>query len=51
MKIKKEEAIEAWEKLDEIIDSLDWDGIFSNNELNTVEKSMTLIHMFILERR
>ena len=45
--ITKSDAIKAWEALDGIIDSLDWSGTFTDDELNDVEKSMTIIQQFI----
>lgn len=45
--VTKSDAIEAWKTLDSIIDSLDWNGAFIDDELNDVEKSMAIIQQFI----
>ena len=45
--VTKNDAVKAWETLDNIIDSLDWNGVFNDNELNDVEKSMATIKQFI----
>lgn len=45
--VTKNDAIKAWETLDGIIDSLDWSGVFIDDELNDIEKSMTTILQFI----
>lgn len=45
--VTKSDAIKALKTLDGIIDSLDWNGVFNDNELNDVEKSMATIKQFI----
>lgn len=45
--VTKSDAIKALKTLDNIIDSLDWNGVFNDNELNDVEKSMATIKQFI----
>lgn len=45
--VTKSDAIKAWETLDSIIDSLNWSGVFIDNELNDVEKSMTILREFL----
>lgn len=45
--VTKHDAIKAWETLDGIIDNLDWSGVFINDELNDIEKSMATIQQFI----
>lgn len=45
--VTKNDAIKAWEILDSIIDSLDWSGVFIDDELNDIEKSMAIIQQFI----
>lgn len=45
--VTKSDAIKAWETLDSIIDSLDYSGVFIDNELNDVEKSMTILYKFL----
>lgn len=47
--IDKNKALEAWKHLDAIIDSLDWNGAFSDSEMYTVEESMNIIYRFIKE--
>lgn len=43
----KNDAVKALETLDGIIDSLDWSGVFIDDELNDIEKSMAIIQQFI----
>lgn len=45
--VTKSDAIKAWETLDSIIDSLDYSGVFIDNELNDVEKSMAILYEFL----
>ena len=45
--VTKSDAIKAWETLDSIIDNLDYIGVFIDNELNDVEKSMTILYEFL----
>lgn len=45
--VTKNDAMKAWETLDGIIDTLDWSGGFIDNELNDVEKSMTILREFL----
>lgn len=45
--VTKNDAIKAWETLDSIIDSLDWSGVFIDDELDDIEKSMAIIQQFI----
>lgn len=46
-RIDKPTALKALETLDSIIDSLDWSGVFIDDELNDIEKSMAIIQQFI----
>lgn len=50
MKISNEVAINAWERLNDIIDSLDWSGVFIDDELDIVEQSMSILEQYIIER-
>lgn len=43
----KSDALKALETIDNIIDYLDYSDIFTNDELNDVEKSMAIIQQFI----
>ena len=45
--VDKNYSIKAWEILNSIIDSLDWSGVFIDDELNDIEKSMATIQQFI----
>ena len=45
--VTKSDAIKALETLDGIIDNLDWSGVFIDDELNDIEKSMAIIQQFI----
>lgn len=45
--VTKNDAVKALETLDSIIDGLDWSGVFSDDELNDIEKSMAIIQQFI----
>lgn len=45
--VTKNDAVKALETLDGIIDSLDWSGVFIDDELNDVEKSMTILREFL----
>ena len=45
--VTKNDAAKALETLDGIIDSLDWSGVFIDDELNDIEKSMAIIQQFI----
>lgn len=47
--IDKNKALEAWKRLDAIIDDLDWSGALANSEMCTVEESMNIIYQFIKE--
>lgn len=44
--VTKNDAVKALETLDGIIDSLDWSGVFIDDELNDVEKSITILREF-----
>lgn len=50
MKISNEVAMNAWERLDAVIDSLDWSGVFINDELDIVEQAMSILEQYIVER-
>lgn len=50
MRISNEVAIKAWERLDAVIDMLDWSGIFINDELDIVEQAMSILEQYIIER-
>ena len=50
MKISNKVAISAWDRLDAIIDSLDWSGVFINDELDIVEQTMSILRQYIVER-
>lgn len=45
--VTKNDAVKALETLNGIIDSLDWNGVFIDDELNDVEKSMTILREFL----
>lgn len=45
--VTKNDAVKALETLDDIIDNLDWSGVFIDDELNDVEKSMTILREFL----
>lgn len=45
--VTKNDAVKALEILDGIIDSLDWNGTFTDDEVNYIEKSMATIQQFI----
>lgn len=45
--VTKNDAVKALETLDGIIDSLDQSGVFIDDELNDIEKSMAIIQQFI----
>lgn len=45
--VTKNNAVKALETLDGIIDSLDWSDVFIDDELNDVEKSMTILREFL----
>lgn len=45
--VTKSDALKAWETLDGIIDNLDYSGVFIDDELNDIEKSMATIQQFI----
>lgn len=45
--VTKNDAVKALETLDGIIDSLDQNGVFIDDELNDIEKSMAIIQQFI----
>ena len=49
--VTKNDAVKALETLDGIIDSLDWSGVFIDDELNDVEKSMTILREFLEQER
>ena len=50
MKISNEVAMNALERLDGVIDSLDWSGVFINDELDVVEQAMSILEQYIIER-
>lgn len=50
MKISNEVAVNAWGRLDAVIDSLDWSGVFINDELDIVEQAMGVLEQYIVER-
>ena len=35
--------IEAWETLNHLLDELDWDGVFVDDELRIIELCMTIL--------
>lgn len=37
--------------LDDIIDELSWSGTFTNNELNNIERSITILQEFIKQQK
>ena len=43
MKISNEVAINAWERLTDVIDSLAWSGAFIDDELAIVEQAMGIL--------
>ena len=45
--VTKNDAVKACEILYSIIDSLDYNGVFIDDELNDVEKSMTILREFL----
>ena len=45
--VTKNDAVKAWEILDSINDRLDNNGAFIDDELNDVEKSMTILREFL----
>ena len=50
MKISNEVAINAWERLNDVIDSFDWSGVFIDDELDIVERAMDILEQYIIER-
>lgn len=51
MKISNEVAMNAWERLNAVIDSLDWSGgVFINDELDIVGQAMSILEQYIIER-
>lgn len=48
---EKIKALNAWEQLDAIIDSLDWQGVFDEQELREIEESMSIMLQFIASRK
>lgn len=50
MKISNEVVMNAWERLDAVIDSLDWSGVFINDELDIIEQAMSILEQYIIER-
>ena len=50
MKISNEVAMNAWERLDAVIDSLDWSGVFIDDELDIIEQAMSILEQYIIER-
>lgn len=49
--ITKAKALNAWERLDAIIDSLDWQGVFDEQELQEIEESMTIMYRYISSQK
>ena len=43
----KKEAIEALDRIDSLIDMLDWQGILDPEDLNDVEKDMAIVSTFL----
>lgn len=43
----KKEAIEALDRIDSLIDMLDWQGILDTEELNDVDKDMAIVSTFL----
>lgn len=50
MKISNEVAMNAWERLNDVIDLLDWSGVFINDELDIIERDMSILEQYIIER-
>lgn len=50
MKISNDVAMNALERLGAVIDSLDWNGVFINDELDVVEQAMSILEQYIIER-
>lgn len=50
MKISNEVAMNAWERLDAVIGSLDWSGVFINDELDIIEQAMSILEQYIIEK-
>ncbi len=51
MKISNEVAMNTWERLDAVIDSLYWSGVFIDDELDIVEQAMSVLELYIIEKR
>lgn len=45
--IDKTQALAAWKKLDAIIDSLDWQGVFDEQELREIEEYMATMLQYM----
>lgn len=43
----KKEAMEALDRIDALIDMLDWQGILDTEELNDVERDMVIVNTFL----
>ena len=50
MKISNDVAMNALERLDAVVDSLDWSGAFIDDELDIVEQAMVILEQYIIER-
>ena len=50
MKISNDVAMNALERLDAVIDSLDWNGVFIDDELDIIERDMSILEQYIIER-
>lgn len=51
MKISNDVAMNTWERLDAVIDSLYWSGVFIDDELDIVEQAMSVLELYIIEKR
>ena len=47
--VTKTDAMKAWEDINNIIDMLDYQGAFSDEEVNILEVAMTTMLQFINE--
>ena len=47
MKFTKSQALNSWNKVNEVLDIMDWSGKLTGDDLNTVEVNMSILYEFL----
>lgn len=47
MKFTKSQALNSWNKVNEVLDIMDWSGKLTGDDLNTIEVNMSILYEFL----